>query len=265
MFLGPEEPPSDVKLHQVDFETIKVSWVSPEKSTWKCDEVVWQLQYSNTTSQGTIDVPADGTEEYVLATNPGAKWDVKMRTQTVEEGETPLTSKWSNRATLNSKSLPNEFFVHVEPKTPTTAELNWDLLEGDAGWDYGVDIAYRLVKLGGCNPSEFAPREPIVRENVHDKTILLDGLEPGSEYEVTVTARRPPNLANDIKPKSTVRRFKTEDSTPTGPPQNLKVEGRWNTKLGFGWEPPICEEQNGPISQYEYKITGLGKPERWRV
>jgi hypothetical protein len=27
--------------------------------------------------------------------------------------------------------------------------------------------------------------------------------------------------------------------------------------LSYSWEPPECAEQNGPISQYEYKITGL--------
>lgn len=55
----------------------------------------------------------------------------------------------------------------------------------NVGFKYGVDISYKLVKLGGCNPKEFPEEEPIVRENVHDKTILLDDLHPGSEYEVT--------------------------------------------------------------------------------
>ncbi|KAI6201513.1 hypothetical protein M3Y96_00850200 [Aphelenchoides besseyi] len=256
----PENPPSNVQLQQVDFETIKITWENPEKETWKCDDVVFQIQYSNTTSQGTIEVPSDAPEELILNTNPGTKWNAKMRTQTVEEGEEPQHSRWSNPATLTTQSLPNEFFVHVEPKSPTTAEVTWDLLDKDEGWDYGVDIAYKLIKLGGCNPKEFEEQEPIVREDVHDKTILLDGLAPGSEYEVTVTARRPPNLPSDFKPKSTVRYFKTEDATPTGPPQNLRVDGRFNTKLAYSWEPPECTEQNGPISQYEYKITGL---EEW--
>jgi hypothetical protein len=105
-----------------------------------------------------------------------------MRTQTVEEK--PQQSKWSNPATLTTQSLPDEFFVHVEPKSPTTAQVDWDLLEGDKDWDYGVDIEYKLVKMGGCNPKEFGEQEPIVRENVHEKSILLDGLLPGSEYEV---------------------------------------------------------------------------------
>lgn len=135
MFLGPEQPPSNVQLSQVDFETLKVTWENPPKETWKCDEVVFELQYSNSTSQGTIDVPADSPEELILSTNPGTKWSVKMRTKTVEE--TPQHSKWSNPATWVSQSLPNEFFVHVEPKSPTTAELTWDLLEADKEWEYG--------------------------------------------------------------------------------------------------------------------------------
>lgn len=140
-------------MHQVDFETLKVTFEAPPKETWKCDDVVYELQYSNSTSQGTIDIPSDGPEELVLNTNPGTKWNVKMRTKTVEE--VPQHSKWSNPATLNSQTLPNEFFVHVEPKSPTSAELTWDLLEGDKDWNYGVDIEYKLVKLGGCNPKEF--------------------------------------------------------------------------------------------------------------
>lgn len=76
-------------------------------------------------------------------------------------------------------------------------------------------------------------------------------------FPFLVTARRPPNLPDSVKAKSTVRRFKTPDSVPSGPPQNLKVTGRFDNKLAYAWEPPECAEQNGPISQYEYKITGL--------
>lgn len=57
--------------------------------------------------------------------------------------------------------------------------------------------------------------------------------------------------------KKTIRRFKTEDSIPTGAPRLLRAESRLDTKLTFSWEPPECIEQNGEISQYEYEVTGL--------
>lgn len=43
----------------------------------------------------------------------GTKWDIKMRTQTVEEGEKPQQSRWSDRVTLTTMSLPGELFVKV--------------------------------------------------------------------------------------------------------------------------------------------------------
>lgn len=86
---------------------------------------------------------------------------------------------------------------------------------------------------------------------------MLDNLYPGSEYEVTVTLRQPPGYDRRIPPKKAVQRFKTEDQPPTGAPHKLRVESRQDTKLGFGWEPPECLEQNGEISQYEYELVGL--------
>lgn len=180
-----------------------------------------------------------------------------MRTQTVEDDTEPNHSKWSNRATLVTKSVPSEIFVKVNPKGPDRAELNWDLPEEYQDWKYGVDISYKLIKQGSCKGSQIKDQDPIVLENVQDHQVFLEHLSPGSEYEVTVTLRRPPNLPNTIPVKKTTRKFKTEDTTPTGAPINLKVESRQDTKLGYSWEPPECVEQNGEISQYEYEIEGL--------
>ncbi|CAD5222389.1 unnamed protein product [Bursaphelenchus xylophilus] len=249
----PEEPPRNVQIQSVDFEHVKITWEPPEEETWKCDQVEFVIQYANTTSQGTINVPTDAPSELILDTLPGTKWGVKMQTQTIEEE--PQKSKWSDRASLTTKSPPDEIFVQLEPKSPTQEVLTWDV--PDADWPYGVDISYRLTKLGGCNKGEFVDEEPILLENVQEKTVLLDNLHPGSEYEVTVTPRLPPGLVGVVKPKKTVRKFKTEDDKPVGAPRNLRVDNRQDTKLGFSWEPPECAEQNGVISQYQYEIVGL--------
>uniref|UniRef100_A0AC34QKY1 Fibronectin type-III domain-containing protein n=1 Tax=Panagrolaimus sp. JU765 TaxID=591449 RepID=A0AC34QKY1_9BILA len=253
----PEQPPNNVKISSIDFETIKITWDNPEEETWKCDNVEFVVHYTNTTSKGTIAVPGDGPSELILETIPGTKWEVKMKTQTIEEGAEPQSSKWSNRATLTTQSLPGEIFVKVEPKGPHTAEVKWDVPEEDQDWNYGVDISYKLVKLGSCLPSDFENTEPIVRENVQEKEILLEDLAAGSEYEITVTPRRPPGLPESVQAKKTIRRFKTEDALPTSAPQNPRVDFREDVKLGFSWEPPVCAEQNGEISQYEYELTGL--------
>uniref|UniRef100_A0A914QG08 Fibronectin type-III domain-containing protein n=1 Tax=Panagrolaimus davidi TaxID=227884 RepID=A0A914QG08_9BILA len=252
----PEQPPNNVKIAPIDFESIKITWENPDEESWKCDNVEFVVHYTNTTSKGTIAVPGEGPSELVLETIPGTKWEVKMRTQTVEEDAEPQSSKWSNRATLTTQSLPGEIFVKVEPKGPHSAEVNWDLPEGDQDWNYGVDMSYKLTKLGGCNPTEFEDSEPIIRENVQEKQILLEDLAAGSEYEITVTPRRPPGLPDSIKAKKTIRKFRTDDDVPTGAPQNAKVDSRGETKLGFSWEPPACSEQNGPISQYETELVG---------
>lgn len=183
-----------------------------------------------------------------------------MRTQTVEDAATePNHSKWSNRAALITKPVPSEIFVKVIPKGPDSAEVNWDLPEDYQDWKYGVDISYKLLRQGGCKGAQLSAKEqePIFMENVQDRQVFLENLLPGSDYEVTVTLRRPPGLPETIPVKKSTRRFKTEDSVPIGAPDKLKVETRQDTKLGYLWEPPECAEQNGEISQYEYEIEGL--------
>uniref|UniRef100_A0A7E4VM27 Fibronectin type III domain protein n=1 Tax=Panagrellus redivivus TaxID=6233 RepID=A0A7E4VM27_PANRE len=252
----PDEPPQNVKIVSEDFETVKITWENPDEETWRCDNVEFVVHYVNTTSKGTIAVPGDGPSELVLETIPGTKWEVKMRTQTVEDGAEPQHSTWSNRGTLVTQSLPGEIFVKVEPKGPHTAEVNWDLPEDDQDWNYGVDITYKLTKLGDCVEKDIEDAEPIVLENVQNKQVLLENLAAGSEYEIIVTPRRPPGLPDSVQAKKTVRKFTTDDAVPTGAPQNARVDAREDVKLGFSWDPPPCAEQNGPISQYEYELVG---------
>jgi hypothetical protein len=77
---------------------------------------------------------------------------------------------------------------------------------------------------------------------------------------VTVTPRKPPNLQSDIEAPKTTRNFETDDDVPSGAPINLRVDMRRDTELGYKWDPPACEKQNGRITQYEYEISGL---EEW--
>jgi len=64
---------------------------------------------------------------------------------------------------------------------------------------------------------------------------------------VTVTLRRPPGVPDSVPVKKTTRKFRTEDAVPTGLPENLKVESRNDTRLGFSWTPPVCHEQVSSI------------------
>lgn len=102
---------------------------------------------------------------------PGTRWEAKMRTQTVEPGEEPQHSKWSPRATLTTKSPPSEIFLKVTPRGPTQADAFWDLPADYQNWPWGVDLQYRLVRLGGCRKISKEDAEPIVMENVQDKHV----------------------------------------------------------------------------------------------
>ncbi|CAJ0579194.1 unnamed protein product, partial [Mesorhabditis spiculigera] len=251
----PEEPPSNVKLHAVDFQTLKITWDAPGEDSWLCSDVEFVIDYVNNTGKGQIVIDTDAPSELILPTMPGTKWDIKMQTRTKEDK--PQTSKWSDKVSITIQSLPGEIFVTVTPKTPTTAQLDWDLSDKDQGWNYGVDITYKLKQLGGCTESATGNHEPITRLNVQEKQLLLSDLQPGSVYEVIVTPRRPPSLASSIVPPKTVRTFKTEADVPTGAPQNLQNTVRKDTELGFKWEAPECIHQNGNVTQYEYILSGL--------
>ncbi|CAJ0598951.1 unnamed protein product [Cylicocyclus nassatus] len=253
----PEQPPSNVKLESVDFQTMKITWTPPEEDTWRCDDVEFIIDYVNTTSRGTWTVPVDGPSEMIVPTMPGTRWEVKMKTQTVEDGGKPQTSRWSEKATLVTQSLPGELFVTVEPKGPREALVTWDLPDKDQKWNYGVDITYKLKQLGGCSESPTGSHEPITKLNIQEKQVPLEDLAPGSVYEVTVTPRRPPSLHSSIVAPKTVRTFKTKNDVPTGPPMNLQSTVRKDSELGFKWDAPECIHQNGNVTQYEFELVGM--------
>uniref|UniRef100_A0A0N4YQ20 Fibronectin type III domain protein n=1 Tax=Nippostrongylus brasiliensis TaxID=27835 RepID=A0A0N4YQ20_NIPBR len=253
----PEEPPSNVRLESDDFETVKLTWTPPSEESWRCDDVEFVIDYVNTTSRGSWTVPVDSPSEMVIATMPGTRWEVKMRTQTVEDGAKPQTSKWSEKVSLTTQSLPGELFVTVEPTGPREALVTWDLPDKDQKWNYGVDISYRLKQLGGCNEAATGSQEPITKLNIQEKQVPLEELAPGSVYEVTVTPRRPPSLHSSIVAPKTVRTFKTKNDVPTGPPMNLQSSVRKDTELGFKWDAPECVHQNGNVTQYEFELVGM--------
>ncbi|CAJ0941669.1 unnamed protein product, partial [Mesorhabditis belari] len=251
----PEEPPSNVKLTSVNFETLKITWEPPSEESWLCNEIEYVIDFVNTTSKGQLNVDPDSPSELIISTMPGTKWEVRMRTETKEDK--PQFSRWSDKVSLTTQSLPGEIFVTVTPKDPTTAQVDWDLADKDQGWNYGVDITYRLKQLGGCTEAATGSHEPITRLNVQEKQLLLTDLHPGSTYEVIVTPRRPPSLHSSIVAPKTVRTFKTESDVPTGAPQNLQSTIRKDSELGFKWDPPECAHQNGNVSQYEFILSGL--------
>ncbi|KJH44141.1 fibronectin type III domain protein [Dictyocaulus viviparus] len=253
----PEEPPSNVKVEGEDFQTIKITWTPPAENTWRCDDVEFVIDYVNTTSRGSLTVPVDSPSELIIPTMPGTRWEVKMRTQTVEDGAKPQTSKWSDKVTLTTQSMPGELFVTVDSKTPREAIVTWDLPDKDQKWNYGVDISYRLKQLGGCSEASTGMHEAITLLNIQEKQVPIEGLAAGSLYEVTVTPRRPPSLHSSIVTPKTVRTFKTKNDVPTGPPLNLQSTIRKDSELGFKWDPPECVHQNGNVTQYEFELVGM--------
>ncbi|ULU01581.1 hypothetical protein L3Y34_001716 [Caenorhabditis briggsae] len=253
----PEVPPEGLKLESLDFETLKITWTPPDESTWRCDNVEYLIDFVNTTSRGNWTVSTDAPSELIVPTQPGTKWDVKIRTQTVEDMGKPQFSKWSDKVSITTQSLPGEIFVTVEPKGPREALVTWELPDKDQKWNYGVDITYKLKQLGGCNEVQTGAKEPVTLLNVQEKQIPLENLQPGSLYEVTVTPRRPPSLHSSIVTPKTVRTFRTKNDVPTGPPQNLQSTVRKDSELGFKWDAPECVQQNGNITQYEFELVGL--------
>jgi hypothetical protein len=108
-FVEPEEAPNGLKISSVDFETIKLSWISPNEESWNCDKVVYVVDFVNTTSKGDLVVASD-SNELLLKTLPGTQWQIKMRTQTVEAGQKPQHSPWSDKATLTAQALPGTLY-----------------------------------------------------------------------------------------------------------------------------------------------------------
>lgn len=90
---------------------MKVTWTAPPKDSWKCGNVEYVIDFVNTTSRGSIAVDPNAGNEYTFETQPGTRWEIKMRTQSVEEGEKGQVSPWSDRAVLVTQGLPGQFFL----------------------------------------------------------------------------------------------------------------------------------------------------------
>ncbi len=67
--------------------------------------------------------------------------------------------------------ISGEVFVNVEPNGPNEALVIWDLPAEDKDWNYGVDMTYKLLQMGGCDQNVNEP--PITKYNVQDRRTML--------------------------------------------------------------------------------------------
>lgn len=93
---------------------------------------------------------------------------------------------------------------------------------------------------------------------------MLSGLDPGSVYEVSVTA------TNDIGrgPGSNVLKFKTGEEEPSAPPTDVSGEGVGPTSIRVSFKPPPEDKCNGQIIGFYvgYKqVSDFNKPYTYRT
>lgn len=139
--------------------------------------MVYVVEYRNSTGSGYVDLDPARGNRHDFETRSGTRWNVKMRTQTLdEEGTKGLASDWSEAASAVSQGLPGAVFMEVSPHGPREAQVTWDLPAEDADWSYGVDIEYQLKQRGVCEEPVNAP--PVTKYDVQDRRTILSVCPP---------------------------------------------------------------------------------------
>jgi len=64
-----------------------------------------------------------------------------------------------------------KIFLKTKARGSTQGKAVWWLPDEYADWPWSVDLQYRLIKLSGCKELGKSMTQPVILENVQDKTV----------------------------------------------------------------------------------------------
>ncbi|XP_022248919.1 tenascin-like isoform X1 [Limulus polyphemus] len=232
--------------------SVQLTWKHPMLSELRCRLLAYRLRFWKTSDNVSMQHAeiASSVERYVIT-------DLAVHTNYTFQLY-PLTSSGlgSYYASVNvttPEAVPgpvqNLRYHHVP--NPHNLLLTWDTPFGNTGSLKIYSVKYGIASIKNCGNSSFEATDPGVFTalTTKDKQITLIGLQPYSNYYITVCASTSAGFG-DVQELYA----DTKEAAPTGVPQNIRVITVGKTVLEFHWDPIQCDKSNGKIINYEYAL-----------
>ncbi|TRY57351.1 hypothetical protein DNTS_024942 [Danionella cerebrum] len=227
--------PSSLSFSEVTSRSFRVSWV-----TDAVDVQSYLLQYKPDadmeTSYTSVSVPGETTTTVLHHLTPVTKYEVRIFAQ-YEKGESfPLSGF---ETTLEESGTPRD--LRVSEETVSTMKLSWVAAPGRV-LDY--EIFYQSTRSGANNK---------VKVKGDTTETMLKNLEPGTEYEISVTARYSSGLGGALHGKGTTLE-------EMGSPRDLVTSDVTDTTFMASWTAAP-----GRVRQYHVTWTSLFSEESGEI
>ncbi|XP_022101630.1 receptor-type tyrosine-protein phosphatase F-like isoform X2 [Acanthaster planci] len=247
-----EEPgkPINVSLEEATSRSLSFTWEPPP-----CDKrngLIIGYKYKFVETEGRSRIEENDTLPNVTMVSfdqllPCTKYHFKVKAQTSVGGSGFTTALFD----FTEEEVPN-----AVSNVSVTSDSNSILVTWKLPTDTNPCITGYLIthKLEGHLPC----RENVVNSIEFNTTVgnsssehLIDRLSPASNYTVTISAL---TIYGGGEPVS--RAIATEESVPA-PPVSVSPTFTTSSSLGFTWQPPACNDSNGVIQAYHYRLTNM--------
>ncbi|XP_038048455.1 tyrosine-protein kinase receptor Tie-1-like [Patiria miniata] len=237
---APSARPSITVSTEDDVSTVlRVSWSASIPPTDEIDSAL--IEYTIRGEDNTQQLPVNDLSEssaLLEGLRPFTVYSVRMQFVNCQGG-----GRFSARRTVTTnEGAPSKVSnLIVEVRSHDSIAVDW----GTPAEANGVIRYYEVSSLEFISSSQ--ENEPTVtRVHPPDTELVLDGLRPYTTYIIEVVA------VTVTKGEVESRTVQTLEDKPSGPPTSPQSGRVMATSIEFIWEPPVADQRNGVIVQYEY-------------
>ncbi|XP_044301914.1 receptor-type tyrosine-protein phosphatase delta isoform X12 [Varanus komodoensis] len=237
---APSSAPRNVQARMLSSTTILVQWEEPEEPNGQIQgyRVYYTMDPSQHVNSWLKHNVADSHITTIGNLVPQKTYSVKVLAFT-SVGDGPLSSDIQVITQTGVPGQPLNF--KAEPESETSILLSWTPPRSDTISNY--DLVYKDGEHGEEQRISIDPAT----------SYHLQGLKPNSLYYFRLSARSPQGLGASTAEISA----RTMQSKPSAPPQDISCNSPSSTSILVSWQPPPVEKQNGIITSYSIKYSGI--------
>ncbi|XP_068091273.1 receptor-type tyrosine-protein phosphatase delta isoform X20 [Hyperolius riggenbachi] len=236
---APSSAPRNVQARMLSSTTILVQWEEPEEPNGQIQgyRVYYTMDPTQHINSWTKYNVADSQITTIGSLVPQKTYSVKVLAFT-SVGDGPLSNEIQVITQTGVPSQPLNF--KAEAESETSILLSWTPPRSD------TISSYELYYKEGDQTEESITIEPA-------SSYRLQGLKPNTLYYFRLAARAPLGLGASTTEISA----KTLQSKPSAPPQDIRCNSQSSTSILVSWLPPPEDKQNGAMTAYSIKYTGV--------
>ncbi|XP_028401071.1 receptor-type tyrosine-protein phosphatase F-like isoform X2 [Dendronephthya gigantea] len=246
----PTAGPAIINITEVTETSMKVHWnkLSPEVTNGKIES--YEVCYKASKFSSDIDCDkkrlfkgSDNRTNVLDGLYKGTTYNVAVKAST-SAGFGPLGNITTNK-TLDAKPSAGPNILKNTKVTNKTMTVSWDKLGiEDAN---GEITAYAVCYKASENSSDIDCKENRTVNNSTTRTVVLQGLNEGTNYNVAVKA----STSKGFGPLGNIVTKKTLDAVPSAGPKISGVANVTATKIIVNWTMLKPEDANGVVTKYQ--------------